>query len=362
MMGSVSRSALFASAWRRRAIMAGLAVIFLILTLFPRHYRAAVTVSPTDAASLGLSGALGQLGAFNSVFGNQSQTEISLKVARSMAVRRIVADKLDLIKVKGFANYDEADRWLTTKVNIRALRGGILQYEFDGTEPELQKAVVGEFAQATRQRMAEISRAQTAYKRQILDDLVDETNARVARAQAAYDAYRRTTRYLEPSDALGSIGGRVATIEATLKEREIQLEQARAFATDENLSVRQIIAEMQVLRRQLAEAKNLNPNEPYSVNRAVVELTRIQKLTRELTMAKGLNESYKRFLEGTAVEDMTALGNMKVLEPPYVDTARQYSTVPAALLIVTILVAIGMEIYLLRPPIGVHVRERAQSL
>jgi len=352
-MGNLALSRWFENAWRRRAIMAALGIIFALLSLFPKEYRAVVTLSPTDAASLGLGGALGQLGAFSSVFGNQAATEVSLKVARSMAVRRIVIEKLDLMRVKGFSNSIDADRWLTGAVSIRSLRGGILQFESKGRDPELRQAMVGAFAEATRLRMAEISRTQTAYKRKILTDLVDQSSERVNRAQAAYDAYRRDTRYLEPSGAIGGMGGRVASIEATLKQREIALEQARAFATDNNISVRQIIAEMDVLRRQLAEARSLNPSEPYSVNRAVIQLTRIQKLERELGMAKGLNDSYKRFLEGTAVEDLTASGNIRILEPPYIDSARQFRTIPAALLIFTMLVAIGMELYLLRPPVGV---------
>ena len=85
----------------RRLLMFVLVAICAVLTLYPERYRAAVTMTPTDPSSLGLGGALGQLGALNTVFGNQAAIEISLKVARSIDVRRMVVDELKLMKQRG---------------------------------------------------------------------------------------------------------------------------------------------------------------------------------------------------------------------------------------------------------------------
>lgn len=352
MVGNLATTTLFERPWRRRAIAAVLVVLFGVMAFFPERYRAAVTLSPSDPASLGLGGALNQLGAFSSVFGNQAAMEISLKVARSQSVRQIVLKKLDLMRRENFSDPTAADRWLTDKVEIRSLRGGIILIESTGADAPYQRELVGAFAAATRLRLSEIARTQTAYKREILNDLVAQSAQRLNRAQTAYDAYRRQTKYIEPGKAIGAIGSRVSALEETIKQREISLSQARAFATDDNMAVRQLIAEIVVLKQQLAEARSLDPTQQYAVNRSIIESTRVEDLERELTISKSLYINYKRYLEGTDVEDLASAGNVRIIEPPFIDSARQYRIIPLAIAMLFFLIAIAMELYLLRPPIG----------
>ncbi|SFR81716.1 hypothetical protein [Sphingomonas jatrophae] len=351
-IGNLTVSSWFANPWRRRAILFVLAVIFAVLALFPRLYRTASSLTPTDPSSLGLQGALGQLGAGASVFGSQAAVEISLKVARSQGVRRAVAADLDLPKRLNMSDPLAIDRWLVSNVEIRSLRGGIIQVESKLTDAKLGLDLVRSFTQATRFQLARIARNQTAYKRDVLVNLVRSSRQRLDRAQAAYDSFRRRTRYSQPGPSIGAIGARIPTLQAELKAREVELNAARAFATDENMSVRRIIAEIQAIRRQLAEAQSLDANDPDSVNRVVVQSTQVQDLERELNIARGLYEGYRRYLEGAAVEDLTSTSSVRVLEEPYVDSARQFRTIPAGLFILIVLLAGAMEFYLMRPPLG----------
>jgi uncharacterized protein involved in exopolysaccharide biosynthesis len=337
--------------WLRRVLVAILAAILAYLTLFPQQYRAAVTLAPTDPSSLGLAGALGQLGASTSVFGAQAALEVSLKVANSMEVRRTVTRKLDLIRRLGLKDEASADRWLKDEVSIRALRGGIIQIDTKLRDAELGTALVGTFADATRARLAEINRAQTGYKRGVLVELVEGASERLAQAQAAYDAFRRRTRYSDPAGSIGAIGARVPALQSQIKTKEVQLRAARSFATDENMVVQQILAEIAALRQQLREAESLDTSDPDSVNRVVTESTQVQRLERELAIARTLYDNYRRFLEGTSVEDLTSTANVRILEPPYVDTSRQFNNLWAALLGLLILIAAAVEFYLLRPPL-----------
>jgi tyrosine-protein kinase Etk/Wzc len=95
-----------------------------------------------------------------------------------------------------------------------------------------------------------------------------------------------------------------------------------------------------------------SPDVSGSVGRVVQESTRVKELERQLVIARGLFDGYKRFLEGTAVEDLTSTASVRVLEPPFVDSARQYNPIPLFVGVALFLLWLAVEFYQLRPPVG----------
>lgn len=356
LLDAFSASGLFGRPWPRRILLGLLAAVLAVLTLFPREYRAAASLTPTDPSALGLSGALGQLGALTNVFGSQAAVEISLKVARSVEVRRLVIERLGLLRNGMFRDEISAQRWLEREVDVRSLRGGILQISLKNDNPTLARNIVDAMAVATRERLAQISQTQTAYKRRVLEKLVDDAGDRYGRAQAAYDAFRRRTRYSDPGTSISAIGERIPAIQAAIKAREVDLRAAQQFGTEESFNVQQIRAEIEALRVQLRQAESLNTEDPNSVNRVVVQSTEVERLERELNIARSLFISYQRFLEGTSVEDLTSGANVRILEPAYVDPAMQFRTLPLALLVLVLLAWAAIELYQMRPPVGAQAR------
>lgn len=338
--------------WLRRGVLLGFALLCLVLVLYPQRYRAVVTLTPTDPQQLGLGGALGQLGAQYNVFGQQAATEVSLTVARSADVRSDVIAKTNLLKRQELSGEVAGQRWLEKEVLVRSLRGGILEFSTRLTDAELAQQVIVAYSNAVRDRLAEIARQQTKAKRRVLEELVEGASVRLSDAQTAYDSFRLRTRYSDPTGSITAIGARVPRLEEQIRSRETQLAALRQFVTEDNLNVRQIEAEIGVLRRQLAEARSLDPTSKDSVARVVRQSSRVEDLQRELLIARNLYDAYVKFLQGTSVEDLSSALNVRILEPPHIDPARQYNLLPAlgALLFLALLVA--LEFYHLRPPVG----------
>jgi capsule polysaccharide export protein KpsE/RkpR len=352
LIGTLSRTSPFRRPWVRRGLFAVVLAVLAVLTFFPERYRAAVTLTPTDPSSLGLGAALGQLGALNTVFGTQAAVEISLKIANSVETRHAVIEKMGLMKRLNFSNETEASRWLEKNVSIRALRGGIVQVETFNRDPDFGRALVNVVTNEMRQRLGAIARRQTAYKRDILVELVAKADDRLARAQTAYDLFRRNTRFSNPSTAIDAIGNRIPVLQASIKAKEVELSAARQFATDENISVKQILSEIEALRQQLAQFQALSPSGSNSLGRVVQQSTQSQKLERELALATSLYYNYRNFLAGTTVEDLTSTANVRILETPFIDTDRQLNKGPMILFILILLLAGAIEFYAMRPPVG----------
>ena len=355
MIGTLAVPRAFGSPWLRRAIFIVLVAICVALALFPERYRAAATLAPSDPATLGLSGTLSQLGANNTVFGSQAAIEISLKVASGVYVRQIVARQLHVTEHEHLGSELAAMRWLDRQVTVRSVRGGILLIETWQHDPDFARQIVDAYATATRSRLAAVNRQQTGYKRRILDELVAQSSERLAKAQQDYDLFRLRARYPDPSFSIAAVSSRIPQLRQQIEAKQVQLNAERQFAADDNISVRQIVAQLTALRRQLAEAETLNPSKNSSVGEAVQESTRGKELQRKLLYAQALYDSYSRFLEGTAVEDMTSTANLRVLEPPYIDTQRQFNVPFVVAGILLALLGLAIEFYQLRPPLEARI-------
>lgn len=358
-ISSIAQARIIRDNWPRRILFAALFAIALLLSAFPERYRAASSLTPADPNTLGLAGALGQLGAINSVFGNQAAVEVALKVGRSVYVRDTVMRQTKLEQRLGMSRI-ELHRWLADKVEVRSLRGGILLIEMNDRDRGLARDLVAAYAEATRARLAEINRRQTEYKRGILMKLVSDSSDRLARAQSAYDSFRLRTRYGDPEAAMEAIGERIPVLEAAIKAKDVQLNAARQFYTDENMTIRQLASERDALVRQLVEAKATNPSQSNSVGRVVQASTEANRLERELAVAQSLYDSYIRFLQGTSVEDLTAEASVRVLEAPYVDTERQFDYRFLALAAAIAMLWAAIEFYRLRPAVGDRIVVREQ--
>lgn len=349
--GALARAPVIRSNLWRRIILIVLFALFAALTLFPERYRAAVTLTPTDPGSLGLASALTQLGAVQNVFGQQTAVEVSLLIGRSDAVRDTVTKKLNLDQRLGKSKIATL-RWLKREVDLRALRGGIVQVEMLNRDADLAHDIVGAYAYAIRDQLGQVSREQTAYKRKVLENLVTDASNRLAAAQARYDTFRKRTRYSSPESSIGAIGARVPQLEDILIGKQTELNAAREFYTDDHLNVRQIQAEIDALQVQLAESRSLSPVDPNSVGRVVRESTEVDRLRRELDLSLTLYEGYKRVLEGTSVEELTSSANIRILENAYIDTARQINIEFGVLAVLILLLGLGIEFYSWRVPHG----------
>lgn len=351
-IGSLSRAPILRRPSWRRGLFAVAIVICLLLTFFPERYRAAVTMTPTDPQSLGLGSTLGQLGALNTAFGNQAAVEVSLKVARSVFVRSSVIRQVRLVERLDLKDEVAASRWLNRKVDIRTMRGGILQIETFSRDQAFGRAIVTAFENATRNKLAEIARRQTNYKRNVLEQLVRDASRRVTIAESRYNRFRLGAGFADPRFSFGAIAVRVPTLQAAIRSKQVELNAARQFNTDNTVPVQQIRAELAQLNRQLTESQARNPEGQESTGQVVRQSTELRELEREYNIALSLYDGYRRYLEGTAVEDLTSTATVRILEAPFIDTARQYNFVAAALGILLLLLALGIEFYRLRPPVG----------
>jgi len=350
LMGQVA-SLKFLASFRWRAIIFGAALLVSgVLIVFPERFSASSSFTPSDRSSLGLGGALGELDAVRSVFNNQAAVEIALRLGESDTVRdKVIANSSLREKLESDGRI-ALQRFLSDQVTVRSLRGGIVLIEMQHRDADFAKEIVSAFQLALQQELGEISRQQTEYKREVLEQLVRDASDDLANAQREYDNFRLTNRYTDPQTSIAVLGSRVPLLEDTIRAREIELAQALELFTPQNLTVRQKQAELRALRAQLAKARSTVPSQAQSIGDLVQNSSELYRLERDLEIAQTLYDNYLRYLRGTAVEDLTAEANLRLVELPHVETARQYWLPAAAMFLFFLLLWGAIEAYRLRPP------------
>jgi len=348
-MGRISRLEWLANARKRRTIFAIVILLLAVLTVFPRPYRAVVTMTPADQTSGGLAAAAGTVGAFAGLVGSQQIVDVLLKLSRGMDVRQDVIDKLDLGNRWGTHDNAYMMRKLDRIVTLSALRGSMIEVEAKTRDPEFGLALVKAYSDAMRNRVGIMIRNQTMFKRQVLQNRFHDAIRRKMRAEAAMAAFSRKYGMPSPDSALNTAAERLPSLRNQLRDKQSQLEVMRQFQTDEAYPVQTTLAEISEIERQIKLADRPGTETPQSVDWVIDKREKYEDLQNELDYAQDLFDSYKRLIDGTTFEDLVSNGSLRIIEQPYLDPDYQFNLIPLCLLLVTTAFAAAFEFYLFEP-------------
>lgn len=356
-IGEILATPWFGDPLRRRLTFLVAAIVLAILCVYPEIYAAEAQLEPQTPGG-GLSTILAQesngsildLGALT---GAKTSVESDLTIARSHAVLDGVISRLNLVGKPGFRSLSQAESKLGHKINIIAIRGSILQITAHDRDPNFAKQLVDATATSVQDRLAEISLRQTAQKRAVDLNRLADANIRLAKAQAALNQFRIANKLPAPEAQLSAGVGLLASLQGELQAKQVELGSLQQFATDQNLSVRRVQAQIIGLENQISEAKRTEQGSgPANLSTLAVINVRYADLYRDEIVAQTLYRVYTRYLDELTIDEMSAHENMNLIEPAYIDPNRQFNIPAVGLLILVLLVAATLEIYLLRPPVG----------
>jgi uncharacterized protein involved in exopolysaccharide biosynthesis len=366
-MGAVFDGAWFRDAMRRRLTFLAAALVFGVLSLWPRHYVAKAELAPQDSG-VGLNsilgaGAAGGLVSLGALVGNQQTIETDLTVARSNAVLRSVVDKLRLVGRDGFGDAEHAQVKLRHKVNIEALRGSVMEIQVTDARSTFAKDIVGAYTAAIKDRLAAINLEQAALKRSVTNSRIAATGAVLTRSQAALTDFRVRHHLAAPEIQLGAAVVNLANLQAQVQARQAQLQVLQQFTTGDNVQLQAIRAEIAGLQGQIARAqvRDTGVSGVPSLGGMSVEETEYSNLYRDERGYEILYDIYRRYLESVTVDELSAYANLNIIEPAYVDPARQYNVVGVGLLILTVVISVAAEFYIVGPPVGRRREEGAYN-
>jgi uncharacterized protein involved in exopolysaccharide biosynthesis len=341
--------------FRRRGYVL-LALLLLLLSVFPQPYVARAKVVPQDSASLGLSSMMnalgGQLQGFATLLGGGRQPiDLYLAIGRSSEVQDAVIARLKL------TDSHAARRELERKVDIHSLTGGIIEIETRTHDPEEAQALTAAFVTSISDRIVALGRERVERKRDVVMKRFREATGRVAETEAALDAFRKRNRLAAPEAELGSALSLRAGLEAQLQAKLVELQTLQQFQGPENPQLQAVQGEVANLRAQIGRTASpaagaAGPN--------VAGLSQVSgeylNLYRDYRFAQALYEVYSRSSEEVAVEALAGetASDAQVIEAARLDPDRKYNIPAVALLALVLLFALFTEFY--APATGIDLR------
>ena len=330
---------------RRRALYAAVALVAVLLCLFPRPHVARVKILPqgSNAGAGALISAFGGGGVQNFAAVLGAQKTNYLIIGRSHDVQQDVVERLDLVDVWNSADQAAAERKLSKKVDIQLLTGGVLEVTARDTDPAFAQRLVEGFTEAIKARLAGLGLEQVRTKREIVTARLSEATTALETAERDLNAFRIENNLPAPEAELGAAVSTRLTLDAQIRGKEVEIETARQFQTDSSLRVRTLTSELAALRRQRAEADQATDGEnALALSSRTAEYVR---LYREQQFAETIVLVYRRFFEEVSVEALSAATNVQIIERPHVDPDRQFNLSGIALLLLVLLSAAFTEIY-----------------
>ena len=357
-MGAVLDSPWVQNPFRRRGAVVIAAIVLAVLCVWPRPYLARAQLLPNDsggslASLLGSAGGGGGALALGALLGGHQSIESDITIARSQAV---LVDVVRRLRLEGhFRDRDiaGAERAVRAAVDIESIRGGILQITVVNHDQWVAKALVTDYVLALRERLGALNLEQAAQRKTVATNRMSEAATNLANAQAALDRFRATNRLAAPEVQLGAAISLMTDLQTRLHAKQVELQTLQQFATADNIQVQSARAEAAALQGQIAAAQTrANNSAGPSLGGMTPQISEYGNLYRNERYAEVEFDVYKRYLDTVTVDELSALINMDVIEPPFVSPDRQYNAHAVGALILLLLLGVLAEFYIARPPPG----------
>jgi hypothetical protein len=338
----------------RRGVLAVAAILFAILSLWPRQYMATAQLVPNNsggglASLLGASSGGAGAGLLTSLLGGEGPTiEIDLAAARTQTVADDVAAQLrreGLLKTDDMVKASAAVRH---KADVEAIRGNVLQISVKDRRPTYAKAVVEAYVTALRQHLSDFSLRQATQKRAVGQSRLAQATLDLTRTQAALDRFREENKLAAPEIQLGPAIALVTALQANLQAEQASLQSQLQFATEDNIQVQAARTRIAALKAQIAaaQAKAQSSGAGPSVGGMTPQLSEYENLYMNAKLAQAEYQIYRQYLETIAVQELSANINMDLIEPPYISSDRIFNIFPLGALALVLLLFGISEFYL----------------
>ena len=336
------------------------AVTALIVFVMPVTYTASTVIiaSQSGSGASALLGELGSLGALAALGGDsltkgQSDTFVGVLTSRTVADQLIQSFHLQQVYRK--RTLVDTRKALVRHTHIESLKGAMIRISVDDHDVRRAAALANAYVDELYRVNQHLALTSGAQRRLFLEQQVSAETASLTKAEEAFQEIQQSTGVIQLQGQEEITLRSIAALRAEISVKEVQIEQLRTMATEQNGQLQQLEGGLAALREQLRRAENDNggASDSYFVSAGRIPKAGLEYLRRlrDLRYHEALFETLSKQYELARIDEAKAPPVIQVVDKAIVLDKRSWP--PRTLLI--LLAALSSGILL---AMGVLLREK----
>ena len=231
----------------------------------PETFTASTTIIPSDRKQSSAMAMLNQLGPLagvaGSAIGGGSDSEVLLTMIKSRRIQDKLIESHGLQNGEGGKLTMEESREELSEATIVSIgrKDGVITVSVENESPKKAAAIANDYISELEKLSKELALSEASQRRVFLESQLKDARTKLQAAENAMTASQQQSGLIQ-LDAQGkAIIESIAALQAQIAAKEVELGAVRLFATDENPEVKQILATIQELRKQLTNLERANP-------------------------------------------------------------------------------------------------------
>lgn len=334
---SLLRSLVVLARHRRMLIIGMLATSLFtaaIALLIPATYTASSVILTSQTATGSASALLGELSSLGALASLGSDGLLKTQAETFVAVlsSRTVADNLiqnfHLQSVYRTRTMVDTRKALSRHTHIEAAKGSLIRVSVDDHDVHRAAALANAYVDELYRVNQHLALTTGSQRRLFLEQQVSAESEALARAEGAYQEIQQRTGVIQLAGQEEMTLRSIAQLRAEISAKEVQIEQLRTMATEQNGELQQLESGMSALREQLrkAESSSTDSGSGYFVSAGRIPQAGLEYIRRlrDLRYHEALFEMLSRQYELARIEEAKAPPIIQVLDKAIVLDKRSW--------------------------------------
>ena len=240
--------------WTLIFFVVGTLIAFLLKPVF----TAETVILPPQQQSSASSILMGQLGALGGLGGGAIKTPADMIIG--LLESRTIADSLvaqfHLQALYHQKLLGDARRQLAANTNVETSKDGLIHILVKDGDAKRAAAIANAYVDRLHDMNAKLAIGEAAQRRLFYDQQIAQENTALAAAEEALKETQQKTGVIQLSGQAQITLNSIASLQAQIASREVELSVTRTFATDQNPDVARLQQEIASLRAELAKRES----------------------------------------------------------------------------------------------------------
>ena len=295
--------------------------------MVPEIYTASTTLIPSDRKQSSAMSMLGQLGPLAGMvgagLGGGSDTEVLLTMLKSRRIQDEIIAKHQLAKGKAGDDLSmEKARLKLAGATTTSLgrKDGVITISVEDESPKKAAEMANDYVRELEGLSRELTLTGASRRRAFVETQLKEASSKLQIAEEAMKKSQETTGLIQLEQQGRAVIEAIATLQAQIAAKEVELGAIKLSATDENPEVKRAVTILAQLRTQLASLERDNPEDKKN-HSSIITTSEVPEAgmeyarrLRDLKFAETINQLLAQQYQVAKVEETQNAPILQVLD------------------------------------------------